>query len=77
MADMNSEHRPQGHLNRRSHLSSDHAFIHTLPVRVEHLSDAVATLTDPVEDGPNFPSGELTSLAWEGWWHTESAEERH
>jgi hypothetical protein len=21
---------------------------------------------------PNFPSGRLTSAAWEGWWHDEA-----
>lgn len=28
-------------------------------------------LPDPVEDKHSFPSGELTSSAWEGWWHKE------
>jgi hypothetical protein len=22
-----------------------------------------------VENAPSFPSGELSSSAWEGWWH--------
>lgn len=26
-------------------------------------------LSNAVEDEFGFPSGELTSMAWEGWWH--------
>lgn len=33
-------------------------------------------LPDPVEDKHSFPSGELTSSAWEGWCHKEPTENR-
>lgn len=77
MADMNSKDHPQGHLNTRGPISHDQALIHARRIKAEHPSFAVATLTDPGDDAPNFPSGELASMAWEGWVHTEPPEEPH
>ncbi|SDL16455.1 hypothetical protein SAMN04487913_106212 [Arthrobacter sp. ok362] len=53
------------------------AFLQALHATEDHARSAERIVVQepappvPTEDKKCFPSGELTSLAWEGWWHDE------